>query len=140
MFARETFDYPELEEHPLLCNHLGRAPAIIQSHESNIYNVNLLSAPKLKGRPRKRRKLKEVSGSPNSPEGSEHESNSSEGSNCSGVQKVLSKTFSKASFNPFDPLQQPPTAKSRKDLLAILSQKNTKEETEFLKKLIKYDI
>ena len=23
MFAKETFDYPELEEHPLLCNHLG---------------------------------------------------------------------------------------------------------------------
>ena len=33
---------------------------------------------------------------------------------------------------------QPPVAKSRKDLLAILSQKNTKEETDFLKKLIKY--
>ena len=32
---------------------------------------------------------------------------------------------------------QPQNAKSRKDLLAILSQKNTKEETEFLKKLIK---
>ena len=88
MFARETFDYPELEEHPLLCNHLGRATAIILSHEYNVHNVNLFSAPKLKGRPRKRRKLKEVTGSPNSPEGSEHESNSSEGSNCSGVQKV----------------------------------------------------
>ena len=138
MFARETFDYPELEEHPLLCNHLGRATAIILSHESNVHNVNLFSAPKLKGRPRKRRKLKEVTG-PNSPEGSEHESNSSEGSNCSGVQKV-NLLFTKISFNPFDPLQQPPTAKSRKDLLAILSQKNTKEETEFLKKLIKYDI
>ena len=24
MFAKETFDYPELEEHPLLCNHLGK--------------------------------------------------------------------------------------------------------------------
>ena len=23
MFAKEIFDYPELEEHPLLCNHLG---------------------------------------------------------------------------------------------------------------------
>jgi hypothetical protein len=104
MFAKEIFDYPELEEHPLLCNHL---------------------APKLKGRPRKRRKVKEVGvggggggGDPNSPEdGSEHESNSSEGSN-----KAI----------------QPPVPKSRKDLLAILSQKNTKEETEFLKKLIKF--
>jgi len=104
MFAKEIFDYPELEEHPLLCNHL---------------------APKLKGRPRKRRKVKEAGsgvggggGDPNSPEdGSELESNSSEGSN-----KAI----------------QPPVAKSRKDLLAILSQKNTKEETEFLKKLIKF--
>ena len=24
MFARELFDYPELEEHPFLCNHLGK--------------------------------------------------------------------------------------------------------------------
>ena len=24
MFAKEIFDYPELEEHPLLCNHLGK--------------------------------------------------------------------------------------------------------------------
>ena len=27
MFAKETFDYPELEEHPLLCNHLGEITA-----------------------------------------------------------------------------------------------------------------
>ena len=27
MFAKETFDYPELEEHPLLCNHLGEIMA-----------------------------------------------------------------------------------------------------------------
>ena len=49
----------------------------------------MFAAPKLKGRPRKKRKLKEVTGAPNSPEGSEHESNSSEGSNCSGAQKVI---------------------------------------------------
>ena len=49
----------------------------------------ILAAPKLKGRPRKRRKVKEAGsgvggggGDPNSPEdGSELESNSSEGSN-----------------------------------------------------------
>ena len=28
MFAKETFDYPELEEHPLLCNHLGEILAL----------------------------------------------------------------------------------------------------------------
>ena len=88
MFARETFDYPELEEHPLLCNHLGKTLQL--SQVTNYSKCQPFSAPKLKGRPRKRRKLKEVSGDPNSPEGSEHESNSSEGSNCSGVQKVVS--------------------------------------------------
>lgn len=103
MFAKEIFDYPELEEHPLLCNHL---------------------APKLKGRPRKRRKIKEGGGAPNSPDGSEHESNSSEGSS-SAIQ------------NNKIPLV-PARSGSRKDLLAILSQKNTKEETEFLRKLIKF--
>ncbi len=25
LFCRENFDYPELEEHPHLCNHLGKA-------------------------------------------------------------------------------------------------------------------
>ena len=50
-----------------------------------LYKIYLsnFSAPKLKGRPRKRRKLKEGGGNPNSPEdGSELESNSSEGSNA----------------------------------------------------------
>ena len=137
MFAKETFDYPELEEHPLLCNHLGNIKQTVKLflHECH----HLFSAPKLKGRPRKRRKLKEVTGAPNSPDGSEHESNSSEGSNCSAI-KVASADyecfeFSVSSYSLI--FQQPPSAKSRKDLLAILSQKNTKEETEFLKKLIK---
>ncbi|XP_028128367.2 uncharacterized protein LOC114324733 [Diabrotica virgifera virgifera] len=40
LFCRDTFDYPELEGHELLCNHL---------------------APKLKGRPRGRRKKRSVS-------------------------------------------------------------------------------
>jgi len=103
MFAKEIFDYPELEEHPLLCNHL---------------------APKLKGRPRKRRKIKEGGGAPNSPDGSEHESNSSEGSSSALQNNKM----------PLVPVR----SGSRKDLLAILSQKNTKEETEFLRKLIKF--
>ena len=66
MFARETFDYPELEEHPLLCNHLGKTLQLTQV--TNHPKCQPFSAPKLKGRPRKRRKLKEVSGDPNSPE------------------------------------------------------------------------
>ena len=80
--------------------------------------------------------MKEVAGDPNSPDGSEHESNSSEGSNCSGLQnKVVKDKYLLAGSNFL--LQQPQNAKSRKDLLAILSQKNTRDETEFLKKLIK---
>jgi len=94
LFAKETFDYPELEEHPFLCNHL---------------------APKLKGRPRKRRRLKD--GAPNSPE---------DGSN--GFDNSPLKSA----------LPSPVRTGSRKDLLAILSQKNTKEESEFLQKLIKF--
>ncbi|XP_023245009.1 mucin-17-like [Copidosoma floridanum] len=40
LFCRDTFDYPDLETHELLCNHL---------------------APKLKGRPRRKRKKRSVS-------------------------------------------------------------------------------
>ncbi|XP_030762460.1 AT-rich interactive domain-containing protein 5B-like [Sitophilus oryzae] len=40
LFCRDTFDYPELEGHELLCNHL---------------------APKLKGRPRSKRKKRSIS-------------------------------------------------------------------------------
>lgn len=40
LFCRDTFDYPELEGHELLCNHL---------------------APKLKGRPRGKRKKRSLS-------------------------------------------------------------------------------
>ena len=90
MFAKEIFDYPELEEHPLLCNHLGNYKNIINC----LYcKNNNFSAPKLKGRPRKRRKLKEGGGNPNSPEdGSEQESNSSEGSNANILNNKVSAT------------------------------------------------
>ncbi|XP_042216991.1 uncharacterized protein LOC121862736 isoform X1 [Homarus americanus] len=40
LFCRDVFDYPELEGHDLLCNHLSISP----------------TAPKLQGRPRKKRK------------------------------------------------------------------------------------
>ncbi|XP_014221711.1 flocculation protein FLO11-like isoform X2 [Trichogramma pretiosum] len=40
LFCRDTFDYPDLETHEMLCNHL---------------------APKLKGRPRRKRKKRDVS-------------------------------------------------------------------------------
>ncbi|BES99283.1 AT rich interactive domain 5B (MRF1-like) [Nesidiocoris tenuis] len=56
LFCKDTFDYPELEGHELLCNHL---------------------APKLKGRPRKRKRATA------SPEESESESESSQSTSSS---------------------------------------------------------
>ncbi|KAK9509037.1 hypothetical protein O3M35_006449 [Rhynocoris fuscipes] len=60
LFCKDTFDYPDLEGHELLCNHL---------------------APKLKGRPRKRKKASM------SPDGSDSESESSH-SNSSTTSKL----------------------------------------------------
>ena len=101
LFCREIFDYAELEEHPYLCNHL---------------------APKLKGRPRKRKKIKR----PGSPES---ESASSESSTSTSLSASNASTKSMASNSKNG---------IKKDLLSILSQKNTKEETDFLKKLISF--
>ncbi|KAF4513911.1 UNVERIFIED_CONTAM: hypothetical protein B566_EDAN017652 [Ephemera danica] len=64
LFCKETFDYPELEGHELLCNHLS---------------------PKLTGRPRKKRKKR--SSSPGS------ESNESEGSSFSAGSSSGKETF-----------------------------------------------
>uniref|UniRef100_A0A224X7T3 Putative serine protease h6 n=1 Tax=Panstrongylus lignarius TaxID=156445 RepID=A0A224X7T3_9HEMI len=61
LFCKDTFDYPDLEGHELLCNHL---------------------APKLKGRPRKRKK---ASMSPEAS-GSESESSHSTSSTTSKVK------------------------------------------------------
>lgn len=61
LFCKETFDYPELEGHELLCNHL---------------------APKLKGRPRKRKRATQ------SPTESETESESSQSTASSSTSKV----------------------------------------------------
>lgn len=94
LFCRENFDYAELEEHPFLCNHL---------------------APKLKGRPRKKKKIKR----PGSPES---ESASSESSVSTSVS-----LHSKNGKNGV-----------KKDLISLLSQKNTKEELDFLKKLTNF--
>lgn len=54
LFCRDTFDYPDLEGHELLCNHL---------------------APKLKGRPRGKRKKRSIS--PGGSESNESESSMS---------------------------------------------------------------
>lgn len=63
LFCRDTFDYPDLEGHELLCNHL---------------------APKLKGRPRGRRKKRSVS------PGSESNESESSNSNAPSTSKVRS--------------------------------------------------
>uniref|UniRef100_A0A1B6CVU6 ARID domain-containing protein n=1 Tax=Clastoptera arizonana TaxID=38151 RepID=A0A1B6CVU6_9HEMI len=65
LFCKDTFDYPDLEGHELLCNHL---------------------APKLKGRPRKKRKKLSLS-----PDGSESESGSSLSTVCSTTKHTKSK-------------------------------------------------
>lgn len=62
MFCKDTFDYPELETHDLLCNHL---------------------APKLKGRPRGRRRKNDISGICKRSESAGSDSNESEISECS---------------------------------------------------------
>ncbi|XP_049821555.1 uncharacterized protein LOC109608673 isoform X2 [Aethina tumida] len=64
LFCRDTFDYPELEGHELLCNHL---------------------APKLKGRPRGKRKKRSVS------PGSESNESESSVSNSNTKQKITTE-------------------------------------------------
>ncbi|XP_054257571.1 AT-rich interactive domain-containing protein 5B-like isoform X3 [Macrosteles quadrilineatus] len=66
LYCKETFDYPDLEGHELLCNHL---------------------APKLKGRPRKKRKLLDLS-----QESSDSDSESSSVSTSSSSTKAKSVT------------------------------------------------
>lgn len=71
LFCRDTFDYPDLEGHELLCNHL---------------------APKLKGRPRGRRKKRSVS------PGSESNESESSSSNAPSTSKVTQRRLGFCSF------------------------------------------
>lgn len=78
LFCRDVFDYPELEGHDLLCNHLGnlsfRFFLFFLHFGSGAQNTNLnfrvlqledllifffFAAPKLQGRPRKKRRRAE---------------------------------------------------------------------------------
>ena len=43
MFAKEIFDYPELEEHPLLCNHLGKKKYNFFHGERSLFKYRWLS-------------------------------------------------------------------------------------------------
>lgn len=61
LFCKDTFDYPDLEGHELLCNHL---------------------APKLKGRPRGKRKKRSIS--PGGSESNESESSVTIGTSANG--------------------------------------------------------
>ncbi|XP_039282709.1 uncharacterized protein LOC111045241 isoform X1 [Nilaparvata lugens] len=99
LFCKDTFDYPDLEGHELLCNHL---------------------APKLKGRPRKKRKIYS-----NTPEGSECESESSQST------ASASSTKTKVSY---------PLEKSRNGLSPRRSTRGTGtiQEKEFLDKLFAF--
>lgn len=72
LFCRDTFDYPDLEGHELLCNHL---------------------APKLKGRPRGRRKKRSVS------PGSESNESECSISNTPSTSKVREGVFAADTIN-----------------------------------------
>ncbi|XP_015112997.1 uncharacterized protein LOC107038413 isoform X2 [Diachasma alloeum] len=73
LFCRDTFDYPDLETHELLCNHL---------------------APKLKGRPRRKRKKRSASPgeSSNESEASVASTSRSSTSNSNSLAKGPSST------------------------------------------------
>lgn len=86
LFCKETFDYPELEGHELLCNHL---------------------APKLKGRPRGKRKKRSVSPGSESNESESSISNVFNNSSslsskvCSKAEEKIIHTFSFAYYNNY---------------------------------------
>lgn len=74
LFCRDTFDYPDLETHELLCNHL---------------------APKLKGRPRRKRKKRSTS-----PGESSNESEASVASTSRSTSSSLSNFPPKSATPP----------------------------------------
>lgn len=104
LFCRDAFEYPELEGHELLCNHL---------------------APKLKGRPRGRRKKRSVS--PGS------ESNESESSIAGIYQKQLNKQMQITQGGRMR-LRCNKVAPSRRSARTV----ETTESKEFLKKLTNF--
>ncbi|KAK4882791.1 hypothetical protein RN001_006110 [Aquatica leii] len=103
LFCRDTFDYPELEGHELLCNHL---------------------APKLKGRPRGRRKKRSLS--PGS------ESNESESSVCNIFNSNKTKLMTEGNANG---LRSDSVISPRRSTRANVGNSENKE---FLKKLNTY--
>uniref|UniRef100_A0A0C9RMP8 ARID5B_1 protein n=1 Tax=Fopius arisanus TaxID=64838 RepID=A0A0C9RMP8_9HYME len=82
LFCRDTFDYPDLETHELLCNHL---------------------APKLKGRPRRKRKKRSASPGESSNESeasvasTSRSSTSNSNSTVKGPSNVVRRSERKAS-------------------------------------------
>ena len=76
VFCKDTFEYPELEDHELLCNHLGQCPWCLFGRTDGwivvTHCLHLCAAPKWKGRPRKARKKRS-----NSPGSESNESESS---------------------------------------------------------------
>ncbi|XP_035719860.1 AT-rich interactive domain-containing protein 5B-like isoform X1 [Vespa mandarinia] len=68
LFCRDTFDYPDLETHELLCNHL---------------------APKLKGRPRRKRKKRSASPGESSNESEASVASSSKCASSNSSQQLI---------------------------------------------------
>jgi hypothetical protein len=88
LFCRDNFDYPELETHELLCNHLGLLLKIFCRLDTNFWN---LLAPKFAGRPRKKKWRNSSPGS---------DSNESDGSSYS-VESIGKVCFCICTFYLF---------------------------------------
>ncbi|XP_067007860.2 AT-rich interactive domain-containing protein 5B [Anabrus simplex] len=122
LFCKETFDYPDLEGHEQLCNHL---------------------APNLKGRPRRKRKKRSLS--PGGSESNESESSlSTVSSSVKGKQQQSSQPQAHQSLQQHE--QQPSCSKHvtlappRRNNSLVQSRKSTRvtvsqEEKDFLAKL-----
>lgn len=116
LFCRETFDYPELEGHELLCNHL---------------------APKLKGRPRGKRKKRSISPCSESNESESSLSNSYAAITPPKVRNFMVVQYSKHSLFR---LQTPSKNGLRCNSNTITPRRSTRyhehnENKEFVRKL-----
>ncbi|XP_070530554.1 uncharacterized protein [Cardiocondyla obscurior] len=97
LFCRDTFDYPDLETHELLCNHL---------------------APKLKGRPRRKRKKR--SASPG------ESSNESEASVASTSKSTISTTLGKPSSSAVRRSERNTSAEEKKFITDVQNFMNSR--------------
>ena len=98
-----------------------------------------VTAPKLKGRPRKKKRAIKRAGSPAESESASSESSLSAGPISSKVGPTYTWTTIRNILHNVQIFQNAMAKNGvKKDLISILSQKNTKEELDFLQKLISF--